>query len=121
MYYTKHITLSDDVETTVFTIPNGYVVYVNYIYVANHGGSTNSVDLKWTDSSNVDQLYIFDETSINSGSKEVLGGYSDAPIFVLHNGDIVKAKGSQSSGSIEVAVTFKLVEQSQAFSNFNGS
>ena len=45
MYYTKHITLTNNTLTTLFTIPNGYVVYVNYVFVANHGGSTNSVDL----------------------------------------------------------------------------
>jgi len=121
MYYTKHATLTDNTLTTLFTIPSGYVVYVNYVYVANHGGATNSVDLKWTNSSNVDQVYIFDGTSITSGNKEILGGQSEAPIFVLHNGDIVKAQASQASGNMEVALTFKLVEQPQAFSNFNGS
>ncbi len=121
MYYTKHVTLADNVITTILTIPNGYVIYINYVYVANHGGSTNNVDLKWTNSSDVDQMYLFDGTSINSGNKEILGGQSEAPIFVLHNGDIVKAQASQASGNVEVALTFKLVEQSQAFSNFNGS
>ena len=121
MYYTKHVTLTDNVITNILTIPNGYVIYINYVYVANHGGSTNSVDLKWTNSSDVDQMYLFDGTSINSGNKEILGGQSEAPIFVLHNGDIVKAQASQASGNVEVALTFKLVEQSQSFSNFNGS
>jgi len=121
MYYTKHVTLTNNTLTTLFTIPNGYVVYINYVYVANHGGATNSVDLKWTNSSNVDQVYIFDGTNITSGNKEILGGQSEAPIFVLHNGDIVKAQASQATGNMEVAITFKLVEQPQAFSNFNGS
>lgn len=121
MYYTKHATLTDNALTTLLTIPSGYVVYINYVYVANHGNSTNSVDLKWTNSSNVDQVYIFDGTSITSGSKEILGGQSEAPIFVLNNGEVVKAQASQATGNIEIAITFKLVEQSQAFSNFNGS
>jgi len=121
MYYTKHATLTDNTLTTILTIPNGYVVYINYVYVANHGGSTNSVDLKWTNSSDVDQMYLLDGTSIGSGNKEILGGQSEAPIFVLHNGDIVKAQASQATGNVEVAITFKLVEQPQAFNNFNGS
>jgi hypothetical protein len=66
-------------------------------------------------------MYLLDGTSINSGNREILGGQSDAPIFVLHNGDIVKAQASQASSNVEVSLTFKLVEQSQAFSNFNGS
>ena len=121
MYYTKHATLTDNVETPILTIPNGYVVYVNYIFVANHGTAANNLDLKWTNGSNVDQLYLFDGTSIAGGSKETLGGQSEAPIFVLHNGDIVKAQASQATGNMEVAITFKLIEQPQSFSNFNGS
>ena len=66
-------------------------------------------------------MYILDGTSINAGSKETLGGQSEAPIFVLHYGEVVKAQASQASGNVEVAITFKLVEQPQAFSNFNGS
>ena len=119
MYYTKHITITNTDETSVFTIPNGYVVYINYIYVANHGGSTNNVDL-WWETGGVDQMYFFDGTSINGGNREILGGQSEAPIFVLHNGDTVKAQAS-SSGNIEIAFTFKLVEQAPAFVNFNGS
>ena len=119
MYYTKHITITNTDETSVFTIPNGYVVYINYIYVANHGGSTNSVDL-WWETDGVDQMYFFDGTSIGGGNREILGGQSEAPIFVLHNGDTVKAQAS-SSGDIEIAFTFKLVEQAPAFVNFNGS
>ena len=123
MYYTKHITLTDNTLTEVFTIPNGYVVHVVYVFVANHGGSTNSIDLKWTDDADTptDLMYILDGTSINAGSKETLGGQSEAPIFVLHYGEVVKAQASQASGNVEVAITFKLVEQPQAFSNFNGS
>ena len=121
MYYTKHVTLTNNVEAQILTIPNGYVVYINYVFVANHGTAANNLDLKWTNSSDVDQLYLFDGTSIAGGAKETLGGQSDAPIFVLHNGDIVKAQASQATGNMEVAITFKLVEQPQAFSNFNGS
>ena len=123
MYYTKHVTLTDNTLTPVLTIPNGYVAHVVYVFVANHGGSTNSVDLKWTntDTPPVDQLYIFDGTSIGSGNKETLGGQSEAPIFVLHYGEVVKAQASQATGNVEVAITFKLVEQAQSLSNFNGS
>ena len=90
-----------------------------YIYVANHGGSTNSIDL-WWETGGVDQMYFFDGTSIGGGNKEILGGQSEAPIFVLHNGDTVKAQAS-SSGDIEIAFTFKLIDQPQSFVNFNGS
>ena len=122
MYYTKHVTLTDTTETTMFAIPNGYTCYVTFVFAANHGGSTNSVDVKWTDNEPVpnDLMYIFDGTTINSGNNTTLGGQSDAPIFVLHAGEVVKAQAT-SAGNIEVAVTFRLVEQSPSLINFNGS
>ena len=123
MYYTKHVTLTDNTLTEVFTVPNGYVTHIVYVFVANHGGSTNSVDLKWTNDADppVDQMYILDGTSIGAGNKEILGGQSEAPIFVLHYGEVVKAQASQATGNVEVAITFKLVEQAPALVNFNGS
>jgi len=122
MYYTKHVTLTDNSLSTVLTVPNGYVAHIVYVFVANHGGSTNSVDLKWTNDADppVDQMYILDGTSINAGSNEILGGQSEAPIFVLHYGEVVKAQGSQASGNVEIAITLKLVESPQAFNDFNG-
>jgi hypothetical protein len=66
-------------------------------------------------------MYFFDGTSINAGNKETLGGQNDKGIFVLHNGDVVKAQASAATGQMEVAVTFELLERPAAFSNFNGS
>ena len=119
MLHTKHITLTDATEQTLFTIPTGYTIHIVYIFIANHGGSTNQVSL-WWETGGVDQMYFFDGTSIGGGDREILGGQSEAPIFVLHNGDTVKAQAS-SSGDIEIAFTFKLVEEAPAFVNFNGS
>ena len=119
MLYTKHITITDTTEQTVFAVPNGYVCHINYIFVANHGGSTNQVDLFW-DLSSVPQVYVFDGTPINGGSKETLGGQSDKGIFVLHEGETVKAQTS-GSGNVEVAVTFDLLPKPNVLVNFNGS
>jgi hypothetical protein len=91
-----------------------------YIFAANHGVSTNQVSL-WWETGGVDQMYFFDSTSIGAGGKETIGGQSDVGIFVLHNGDVVKTQASSSTGQMEVAVTFKLLERSAAFNNFNGS
>tara|TARA_S200002703_G_scaffold131366_1_gene118888 strand:+ start:304 stop:660 length:357 start_codon:yes stop_codon:yes gene_type:complete len=118
MFFTQHKTLTDDAETTVLTIPNGFLLHINYIFVANHGGSTNSIDLWWENSAGVDQMYFFDGTSINAGNKEILGGQSETPIFVLHQGEVVKAKAA-SSGDIEVAFTFNLVNQPSFLNNYN--
>ena len=47
MLYTKHATLTDTTLTTLFTVPNGFHAIVNYVFVANHGGSAQTVDLYW--------------------------------------------------------------------------
>jgi hypothetical protein len=120
MLHTKHITLSDATEQTLFTIPAGYTIHIVYIFAANHGVSTNQVSL-WWETGGVDQMYFFDSTSIGAGGKETIGGQNDVGIFVLHNGDVVKTQASSSTGQMEVAVTFKLLERSAAFNNFNGS
>ena len=120
MLHTKHTTLTNATEQTLFTIPAGYTIHIVYIFVANHGTSTNQVSL-WWETGGVDQMYFFDGTSINAGSKETLGGQNDKGIFVLHNGDIVKTQASAATGQMEVAVTFQLLERPTAFSNFNGA
>ena len=120
MLHTKHITLSDATEQTLFTIPAGYTIHIVYIFIANHGGSTNQVSL-WWETGGVDQMYFFDGPSIGAGNKEIIGGQNDGGIFVLHNGDVVKTQASSATGQMEVAVTFQLLERSAAFSNFNGS
>jgi hypothetical protein len=120
MLHTKHLTLTNATEQTLFTIPNGYTINIMYIFIANHGGSTNQVSL-WWETDGVDQMYFFDSTSIGAGNKEILGGQNDKGIFVLHNGDTVKTQASSATGQMEVAVTFELLERPAAFVNFNGS
>jgi hypothetical protein len=64
-------------------------------------------------------MYLFESTSINAGSREILGGQSETPIFVLHQGEVVKAKASAASGNMEVAFTFNLVSQPSFLNNYN--
>ena len=47
MLYTKHLTITNTDLHEVFAVPNGYICSINYIFVANHNASTNSVDLYW--------------------------------------------------------------------------
>ena len=118
MLYTKHATLTDTTLTTLFTVPNGFHAIVSYVFVANHGGSTNSIDLYW-DLSGTPQVYIFDGSNVAGGGKETLGN-GGGPLFVLHENEVVKCQ-SASVGNLEVVVTFDLVEQAPALVNFNGS
>ena len=120
MLTTVHTTVTSTAETTLFTVPAGYVANIYYIFTANHGGSSNTVTLKWENSSGVDQLYFFDADSVNGGNKETLGGQSSLPLFVIQAGEVVKCQ-TGSSGDVEFAVTIDLTPRAAGFNNFDGS
>lgn len=120
MLYTRHKTLTDNTEQSILTIPNGFVAHVKYVYVANHGGSTNQVDLFW-ETGGVPDVYIFDGTSIGSGNREILGDSGSGVIFVLSENETVKAQASSGTSSIEIVMTIDLLDQPPVFVNFNGS
>ena len=117
MLTTSHVTLTSTAETTLFTVPTGFVANIYYIFIANHAGSTNTVQLWWESSGGVDQLYFFDGVSINGGAKETLGGQSSVPLFVIQGGEVVKTKAG-GAGDIEVAVTFDLTERAAGLNSF---
>jgi hypothetical protein len=120
MLYTRHKTLTDNTEQSILTIPNGHVAHVKYVFVANHGGSTNQIDLFW-ETDGVADVYVFDGTSIGSGNKEILGDSGAGVVFVLSEGETVKAQASSASGSMEVVLTIDLLPQPPVFVNFNGA
>ena len=126
MLYTKHTALTDTTLTELFRVPNGFHAVVSYVFAANHGGSTNSIDLYWdldtTPTSTptlVPQVYLFDGTNISGGSKETIGN-GGGPLFVLHENEGVQAQAG-SSGNIEVVVTFDLINTPASLVKFNGS
>jgi hypothetical protein len=126
MLYTKHASLTDTTLTELFRVPNGFHALISYVFVANHGGSTNSIDLYWdlntTPTSTptlVPQVYLFDGTNVSGGGRVTLGNGSGS-LFVLHENEGVQAQAT-SAGNLEVAVTFDLLELPNTFVNFNGS
>ena len=117
MLATKHKTLTDATEQTILEVPTGYICYISYVFIANHGGSTNTIDL-WWESEGTPQVYMFDGASINGKTREELGGQASTAIFVIHSGESVKAQAG-GTGNMEVAITFDLRYQPINFSNFN--
>jgi hypothetical protein len=115
MLYTKHTTLTDATETTLFTVPNGFHAVINYVFVANHHGSTNDITLYW-DLSGTSQVYIFDGSNVAGGGKETLSN-GGGPLFVLHQGEEVKCQAG-GVGNLEVSVTFDLLDMPPALVNF---
>jgi hypothetical protein len=118
MFTTKHVTLTDANPATLFTVPNGFVANIGFVFVANHGGSTNSVQVWWESSGAVPQLYLFGGNNLNAKDNLTLSSGASCPLFVLHSGEVVKAQAG-SAGNIEVAVTFDLADRPAGLNNFD--
>ena len=114
MLYTKHVELTTTTEETIFTVPSGFHAIIHYIFIANHGGAANDASLWYINGSN--RVDIFDAASITGGAKETLGN-GGGPVFVLHEGEAVKAQ-TGLAGDVEFAVTFDLVEVPIGFVGF---
>ena len=112
MLYTKHATITSTAEVVILTVPSGYVAHVSYVFVANHGGSTNACTVYFDDGTN--ELHLLDSDNVSSGAKEEF--YRG--IFVLQPGEQVKAQ-TGSAGDVEVAVTLDLLEAPATFVNFS--
>jgi len=115
MLYTKNANVTTTAESTIVTIPTGYVAHWNMLFVVNLGGSTNGAGIyvSKADSSRIDIL-----GGGNVSSKEYI--LLTDGIFVLQAGDAIKAY-TTAAGDMEFVVTFDLLEQAPTFVNFNGS
>ena len=115
MLYTKNANVTTTAESTIVTIPNGYVAHWNMLFVSNLGGSTNGAGIyvAKADSSRIDIL-----GGGNVSSKEYI--LITDGVFVLQAGDAIKAY-TTAAGDMEFVVTFDLLEQAPTFVNFNGS
>jgi len=115
MLYTKNANVTTTAESTIVTIPNGYVAHWNMLFVSNLGGSTNGAGIyvAKADSSRIDIL-----GGGNVSSKEYI--LLTDGVFVLQAGDAIKAY-TTAAGDMEFVVTFDLLEQAPTFVNFNGS
>lgn len=118
MLYTKHVQLTDDTETTLFTVPSGFHVVIYYIFIANHAGSTKTASLHFHNGGG-SRVDIYEDENLSSGDKLTLGN-GGGPLFVLHEGEAVKVQ-TETSADMEFAVTFDLLEMAPSLVNFNGS
>ena len=117
MLYTKHIGLTDDTETTLFTVPNGFHAIIYYVFIANHEVSTQNASMHFAKSDGSERIDIFDSTGIGSGGKEVLSA-GGGPLFVLHEGEAVKVQAGSASADMEFLVTFDLIDMPPSLVNF---
>jgi hypothetical protein len=116
MLYTKHINLTDATETTLFTVPSGFHVVIQYIFIANHHTAAKTASLHFAESDGSNRVDIFDAESVSGGSNLTLGN-GGGPMFVLHEGEVVKVQ-TEASSDTEFVVTFDLTYVPFTLQNF---
>lgn len=116
MLYTKHINLTDATETTLFTVPSGFHVVIQYIFIANHETAAKTASMHFAESDGSNRVDIYDAESVGGGSRLTLGN-GGGPMFVLHEGEVVKVQ-TEASSDMEFAVTFDLTYVPFTLQNF---
>ena len=114
MLYTKNANVTTTDESTIVTIPSGYVAHWNMLFVTNIGGSTNGVGI-YVNKADTTRIDILGGGNLSSKDYILL---SDA-IFVLQPEDEVVAF-TTAAGDVEFVMTFDLLEAPSVFTNFNG-
>lgn len=116
MLYTKHVALTDATETTLFTVPSGFHAIIYYIFIANHETAAKTASLHFVESGGANRVDIFDAESVAGGNRLTLDS-GGGPMFVLHEGEVVKVQ-TEASSDMEFVVTFDLLEMAPTLSNF---
>lgn len=98
------LNLTAGVETTVFTVPMGYIAKWNLMYIMNGTGSTKAITVKWHEVDSATDVYIMNDTSI--ASKEFFKMNGGAYV-VLEEGDTIKMT-PEASSSFSTICTFEL-------------
>ena len=114
MLYTKNANVTTTDESTIVTIPSGYVAHWSMLFVSNIGGSTNGVGI-YVNKADTTRIDILGGGNLSSKDYILL---SDA-IFVLQPEDEVVAF-TTAAGDVEFVMTFDLLEAPSVFTNFNG-
>ena len=98
------LNLTANTETTVFTVPKGYIAKWNLMYLFNSSGSTKHITVKWTDSSASADIYVLFERTISSKDYFKMDG---GAYVVLEAGDTVKMT-SETGSTYSTICTFVL-------------
>ena len=115
MLYTKNANVTTTAESTIVTVPQGYVAHWNMLFVSNLGGSTNGAGI-YVSKADTTRIDILGGGNVSAKEYILL---TDG-IFVLQPGDSIKAY-TTAAGDMEFVVTFDLLPAPITFVNFNGN
>ena len=104
MKHSIGISLPAATNTTVFTVPLGYVAELTYLYIYNDTGSTKTVTAYWQHAHNpAHQIKLLSGVSVTS---KATVQFSDLSI-IFNQGDILVVN-PETGADMSVIVTFDL-------------
>ena len=92
--------------TTIYTVPTGYYVKWNLMYLFNASGSTKAISAYWHDASESTDIYVYNGTIANGDFVRMDGG----AYVVLEEGDTVKMQ-SEAASTFSTICTFELIRK----------
>lgn len=98
--------LTANTLTTIYTVPTGYYAKWNLMYLFNNSGSTKSIAVHWTDSSESADIYVHNGTIAGGGYVRMDGG----AYVILEEGDTVKML-SEAGSNFSTICTFELIRK----------
>lgn len=101
------LNLTANTLTTVYTVPNGYYVKWNLMYVFNGTGSTKHITAYWTDSSASADIYVLNQNNVSSKEYVRMDG---GAYVILEEGDTIKMQ-SEAGSSFSTICTFELFKK----------
>lgn len=93
--------------TTAYTVPRGYYVKWNLMYMFNGSGSTKTVTVYWHDSSTNTDIYVLSNNTVNSKEYVRLDG---GAYVILEEGDTVMMQ-SEAGSTFSTICTFELFKK----------
>ncbi len=101
------LNLVADTLTTVYTVPVGYYAKWNLMYLMNGTGSTKHCTVYWSDASTATDIYVLNQTTVNSKDYVKLDG---GAYTVMEEGDKVYMQ-SEAGSTFSTICTFELIKK----------
>lgn len=92
--------------TTIYTVPTGYYAKWNLMYLFNNTGSTKTIDVYWTDTSESADIYVQSGGISSKNYVRMDGG----AYVILEEGDTVKML-SEAGSIFSTICTFELIRK----------
>ena len=102
----KGVNLTAATPTTIYTVPNGYFVKWNLMYLFNNTGATKTISVYWHDSSDSADIYVFNGSVSSKEYVRMDGG----AYVVLEEGDTV-VMTSETGSTFSTICTFELFKK----------